>query len=113
MENYRFNYGAKVYKVSVSIGVANINQQSTSAGEVLANADIACYIAKGKGRNCTHIFETGNDERTAMDIELGWSARLHDALNKNAFQLHFQPILPLADIDEMALPEADELLWEL
>ncbi|MCG6969108.1 MAG: EAL domain-containing protein [Gammaproteobacteria bacterium] len=112
LENYRFNYGAKVYKVSVSIGVANINQQSSSAGEVLANADIACYIAKGKGRNCTHIFESGNDERTAMDIELGWSARLHDALNKNAFELHYQPILPLADIDEMALPEADELLWE-
>jgi EAL domain-containing protein (putative c-di-GMP-specific phosphodiesterase class I) len=79
---------------------------------VLANADIACYIAKGKGRNCTHIFESGNDERTTMDIELGWSARLHDALSKNAFELHYQPILPLADINEMELPDQDELLWE-
>ncbi|WP_455212156.1 EAL domain-containing protein [Kaarinaea lacus] len=112
LENYRFNYGAKTYKVSVSIGVASINHESTSAGEVLANADIACYIAKGKGRNCTHIFESGNDERATMDIELGWSARLHDALNKDAFELHFQPILPLADINEMELPEEDELLWE-
>jgi diguanylate cyclase (GGDEF)-like protein/PAS domain S-box-containing protein len=112
LENYRFNYGAKTYKVSVSIGVASINHDSTSAGEVLANADIACYIAKGKGRNCTHIFESGNDERTTMDIELGWSARLHDALSKNAFELHYQPILPLADINEMELPDQDELLWE-
>jgi diguanylate cyclase (GGDEF)-like protein len=112
LENYRFNYGAKTYKVSVSIGVASIDQASTSAGEVLANADIACYIAKGKGRNCTHIFESGNDERTAMDIELGWSARLHDALSKSAFELHYQPILPLAEINEMELPAEDELLWE-
>ena len=112
LENYRFNYGAKTYKVNASIGVANINKDSKSAGEVLANADIACYIAKSKGRNCTHVFDANNDERASMDIELGWSARLHDALNKNAFELHFQPILPLANINVHELPDKDELLWD-
>ena len=112
LENYRFNYGAKTYKVSASIGVADISNESKSAGEVLANADIACYIAKSKGRNCTHVFETDNDERASMDIELGWSSRLHDALNKNAFELHFQPIVPLANLNEHDLPEQDGVLWE-
>lgn len=112
LENYRFMYGAKTYKINVSIGVASISNSSSSAGEVLANADIACYIAKGKGRNCTHVFETGNDERATMDIELGWSARLHDALKRDAFELYYQPILPLADINEYDLPEDDEQLWD-
>lgn len=111
LEYYRFNYGTKTYKINASIGVANINSESKSAGEVLANADIACYIAKSKGRNCTHVFESDNDERASMDIELGWSARLHDALNKNAFELHYQPIIPLANLNEHELPDKDELLW--
>lgn len=111
LEDYSFNHGGKSYKVNTSIGVANLDRGIKTAGEVLANADIACYIAKGKGRNNTHVFQSDSDERTAMDIELGWSARIHDALKNNSFTLLFQPIIPLSGLNEQNLPEQQGELW--
>ncbi|MEJ2179003.1 MAG: EAL domain-containing protein [Gammaproteobacteria bacterium] len=112
LDNYQFNFGGKTYKINVSIGVAHINNESKSSGEVLANADIACYIAKGKGRNQTHIFASENDQKAAMDIELGWSQRLHDALDRDLFKLHFQPIIPLENLDITKLPKENGRLWQ-
>lgn len=112
LDNYRFNFGGKTYKINVSIGVAHINTDTKSSGEVLANADIACYIAKGKGRNQTHVFAAENDQKASMDIELGWSARLHDALEQDLFVLHYQPIIPLSDLDISQLPQEGGRLWE-
>ncbi|WP_455376763.1 EAL domain-containing protein [Kaarinaea lacus] len=112
LDNYRFDFAGKSYNINVSIGVAIIDAKSKSSGEVLANADIACYIAKGKGRNQTHVFASENDQKAAMDIELGWSQRLHDALDKDLFVLHYQPIVPLADLNISNLPQEDGVLWE-
>lgn len=112
LDCYRFDFAGKTYNINVSIGVAVISSQSKSSGEVLANADIACYIAKGKGRNQTHVFASENDQKAAMDIELGWSQRLRDALEKNLFVLHYQPIVPLANLNINNLPQNDGVLWE-
>ncbi|HEY5603108.1 MAG TPA: EAL domain-containing protein, partial [Gammaproteobacteria bacterium] len=112
LDSYRFNFAGKTYKINVSIGVARIDEESKSSGEVLANADIACYIAKGKGRNQTHLFASESDQKAAMDIELGWSQRLHDALGNDLFQLYFQPIVSLEDLDISKLPEENGRLWE-
>ena len=112
LDGYQFHYAGKSYKINASIGVAQINKDTHAAGEVLSNADIACYIAKGKGRNHTHVFESNNYDRAAMDIELGWSARLHDALRQDQFVLHYQPIIALADLNIDELPKKDGQLWE-
>ncbi|MGD8886570.1 MAG: EAL domain-containing protein, partial [Gammaproteobacteria bacterium] len=111
LDNYRFNFAGKTYKINTSVGVAAINGDTKSSGEVLANADIACYIAKGKGRNQTHIFASENDQKAAMDIELGWSQRLHDALEQDQFVLFYQPIVALADLNTQDLPEDAGALW--
>jgi len=112
LEQFQFLHAGKAYKITASVGIAIINQDVGAAGEVLANADIACYIAKGKGRNSTHLFHVDNDEKTTMDIELGWSARIHDALKHDKFTLYYQPIMNLDGIDFEHLPEQDGLLWE-
>ena len=112
LDDYRFDFSGKTYKINVSVGVALIDNNSKSSGEVLANADIACYIAKGKGRNQTHIFASENDQKAAMDIELGWSQRLHDAMSKDLFVLHYQPIVPLENLDINKLPQEDGHLWQ-
>lgn len=112
LDHYQFHFAGKQYKINASIGVANISSKTSAAGEVLSNADIACYIAKGKGRNHTHVFESNNYDKAAMDIELGWSARLHEALKKDQFTLHFQPIVPLAELKTEDLPQHDGQVWE-
>lgn len=76
LDQYTFMYGSRHYKVNGSVGVALIDRNTPSPGDALANADIACYIAKGKGRNQTHLYCAEDDQKVAMNLELGWSARL-------------------------------------
>ncbi|MES9993161.1 MAG: EAL domain-containing protein [Candidatus Thiodiazotropha sp.] len=98
LDQYLFMHNGKQYRVNGTIGIAMIDQDSESAGEVLANADIACHIAKGEGRNRTHLFIAESDSKKAMDLDLGWSSRLHNALEQDHLLLHYQPIVPVAHI---------------
>ncbi len=108
--SYDFIRDGRSYKIHASIGVALIDSETISHGEVLANADIACHIAKGQGRNSTHIYDPNHHEKSVMDLELGWSTRIQTALEKDNFQLYFQPIMPLAELDLDDLPEEGNLL---
>ncbi len=117
LSNLRIHYEDKVFHVNASFGVAmmddvTMNDSSVTAGDLMANADIACHISKRLGRNQTHIYERSSDERNIMGTELGWSTRLRDALENNRFQLHYQPILKMQDIDLMDLPTQDGVLWQ-
>lgn len=106
-----FVYGGKSYRVGVSIGVAVLDQNTPSRTEAMANADIALHTAKSHGRNQVHVFAEDADQRTLMDLELGWSARLEEALRLDQFVLCFQPILPMRQIDYESLPEQHGALW--
>ncbi len=106
-----FSYGDKHYRISASIGVAVLDRHVLSPSEAMANADIACHIAKNKGRNQVHVYSGDTDQRASMDVELNWSARLEEALRDNLFVLCFQPILPLPSIDLADLPDTEGELW--
>jgi diguanylate cyclase (GGDEF)-like protein/PAS domain S-box-containing protein len=111
LEQYTFHYDGGDYNINGSIGVANMNKTSSSHGEIMANADIACHIAKGKGRNQIHVYSQEQDDKAAMEIELGWSTRLHNALDNDSFELYYQPIVALNEIDTHNLPEQQDELW--
>jgi len=101
LERYAFLYAGRQYRIYGSIGAAAIAPGTGSAGEVLANADIACHVAKNKGRNQSHVYESDNDARRAMHSDLGWSSRLQQALKSDRFVLHYQPIVPLSNLDNL------------
>jgi diguanylate cyclase (GGDEF)-like protein len=108
----RVAHGEKSYHVQASVGVAMIEGEKTTAGDVLADADIACHIAKRLGRNQTHMYDKNDDERNVMGSELGWSTRLREALQNDDFELHFQPILDLCDVDLVDMPIQNGMLWQ-
>ncbi len=112
LDHYMFVYGGKHYKINGTIGIALIGRDTESASEVFANADIACHIAKGEGRNRTHLFVPENDNKKAMDLDLGWSSRLHEALANDHLILHYQPILPLARIPRAMLSASEGPIYE-
>ena len=112
LAGYNFNHDGRSYKINGSIGVELLHNATASPGEALANADIACHIAKGKGRNQTHLFEAGNDDKIAMDLELGWSSRLHTALEQDNFRLFYQPIVPLVALELDSLGAEQGAPWE-
>ena len=112
LSNLRVNHEDKTYHVNASFGVALMDVPDITAGDVMANADIACHISKRMGRNQTHLYEKSSDERNTMGSELGWSARIKEALEKNKFVLHYQPIMRMKDVDLINLPAQDGVLWQ-
>ena len=108
----RLQHEDKNYRVQASVGVAMMGPESSTAGDVLADADIACHIAKRLGRNQTYLHEKSDDDRSVMGTELGWSQRIRDALDNNGFVLHYQPILDMSKVELANLPAQDGLLWQ-
>ncbi len=112
LNQLRVNHKEQSYVAHASVGVAMMTEEHATAGEILANADIACHIAKRSGRNQTHLYRKESDERNVMGSELGWTSRLRDALQHNGFELSYQPIMKVADIDMSNLPAQNGALWQ-
>ncbi|ODB84609.1 hypothetical protein A3195_02770 [Candidatus Thiodiazotropha endoloripes] len=112
LDHYMFVYKDNQYKINGTIGIALIDKASVSSSEVLANADIACHIAKGEGRNRTHLFVQENDNKQAMDKDLGWSSRLHKALESGHLILHYQPIIPVEYIPTSLMSGSDGPIYK-
>ena len=55
----RFHSNEKVYRIGMSIGMVLFSDPDRSAGQLLSDADIACYTAKSEGRNQIFVFENG------------------------------------------------------
>lgn len=107
-----FTYGGKSYRITISVGVARLDAHTASTTEAMAHADIACHIAKNGGRNQTHLYTPETGRKAAMDVDLGWSARLEDALRGDKFVLCFQPIAPLHGIELEPPDHTDHDLWQ-
>jgi diguanylate cyclase (GGDEF)-like protein/PAS domain S-box-containing protein len=106
-----FVYGGKTYRITVSIGAAPIDAGTTSSSDAMAAADIALHLAKNAGRNRVHVYREDNGGRAAMDLDLGWSARLEEALRADRFVLCYQPMAPLGGLGEEPAP-TEPGLWE-
>ncbi|MDH5325616.1 MAG: EAL domain-containing protein [Gammaproteobacteria bacterium] len=111
LDDYEFECAGKYYKIGLTAGVNILDKYALSPGDAMACADIACYIAKGNGRNQTHLYDRHQDGKAAMDMELGWSERLHKAIKNNEFLLYYQPILSLQELPDI-LPVKEGELWQ-
>jgi len=109
LSTLHFSSGEHEFKVHGSIGVSMIDGDESS--DIMANADIACHQAKAEGRDQTHIYDPESDVRFTMTSDLGWANRLQQALEQDKFELFFQPILALADIEFTRLPDSSSDIW--
>ncbi|MES2070517.1 MAG: EAL domain-containing protein [Pseudomonadota bacterium] len=80
-------------RISCSIGVASYPQDGQTADTLLKNADTAMYRAKELGRNGFQFFTVDLHERVKKQLELG--ASLKQALERDEFELHYQPQVSL------------------
>jgi len=86
--------GAPVF-VSASIGVVTAQGARRDAAQLLRDADIAMYQAKQTGRGRSVVFHPAL--RTRASGRLPLETELHQALDAGALQVHYQPIVRLAD----------------
>ncbi len=79
------------YRITASIGIAIYPDDGTTIDVLMRNADTAMYHAKGLGPNrFSHYSQRMNEIVTErLDIENGLAA----AVERNAFELHYQPIV--------------------
>jgi len=89
--------------IGVSVGISLAPEDGNDPDELLKNADLALYRAKADGRGTYRFFEPGMDARAQARRVLELDLRL--ALQRNEFEVHYQPIRDLAS-QEIVVCEA-------
>ena len=80
--------------VGASIGVAAARAGQMGAAELLRNADVAMYTAKGAGKNRVSVFEP--TMHAAIVERHALSAELSRSLGRGELVVYFQPIVALS-----------------
>jgi diguanylate cyclase (GGDEF)-like protein len=91
-----FVWNDQHFSVSASVGFVRLDRSVGSLATALRAADIACYMAKEKGRNRVHVYSPDDAEQAQMTGNIGWVRRLQQALDEDSFALYAQDIVPLA-----------------
>ena len=95
VENFRFVWDNKAFRVGASIGLVAITAESGTLTDVLSAADSACYLAKDQGRNRIHIYQPDDEAVVERHGQMQWVHRIQDVLEQHRFRLFFQPIAKL------------------
>ncbi len=80
---------------TASIGIAMWQPRYGNGEDMLRDADAAMYRAKGAGRDCCALFDEAMREEATRTLDL--EADLRRAINSDAFEPHYQPIVRLSD----------------
>lgn len=92
-EKYRFFSANNNFNVTCSTGIAIIDNHAHSADEILAQADLACNLAKTHGRNRVYLYNEADKDKLGMAEDMGWAARVREVLDNDRFQMAYQPIV--------------------
>ena len=80
---------------ATSIGIAIAPNDGANPDQLLKNADMALYLAKGDGRGVHRFFEREMDKR--LQARRALELDLRKALANGEFELYYQPIMTLRD----------------
>jgi diguanylate cyclase (GGDEF)-like protein len=80
--------------IGASVGIAIGPLDGLSSDEIMRNADLALYRAKGDGRGALRFFEPEMDAQ--MQARRALECDLRRAIPAGQFELHYQPIVNLA-----------------
>lgn len=107
-EGYVFHCENNKVNAACSVGAYLLKEQVATADEALAQADLACYIAKQNGRNNVHLFKEQDEKYSSQRRDVGWLQKLQKALDGDGdgFVLTRQPIIAVQAEDELAFYEA-------
>lgn len=101
IKNFKFIWQDNTFQVTASIGLLLMHKKTTtSAIQVMSDADIASRIAREKGGNRVFVFNRSDDSVQARKGNIVWVERIRHAIQHNMFKLFSQPIHPLG-VDNM------------
>ena len=97
VENYRFFEDGNAYSISCSIGITLMDDTTQSVDECMAQADLACHLAKKQGRNRCYLYRAEDQDKEGMQADMGWAARVKETLENDRLQVVYQPIASVTD----------------
>lgn len=97
VQDLHFVWQGRPFNISVSIGLVHLSRPLNTLAEALRAADVACYMAKEKGRNRVQVYHPDDSELSMKYGEMAWVQRIHLALEENRFRLYMQQIAPLQE----------------
>ena len=86
-----FDLGSNRVSVGTSIGIAFAPEHGVNPETLLQKADLALYATKSGGRNDFRIFQA--DMTEAADTQKSMEGELREAVDRNEFELHYQPVI--------------------
>lgn len=98
IENHIIDIDGKTLQVTASIGVALLNENSTSAGTVLEQALDAMEKTRIDGGNKAQLYEPEITNESSDEKSI--AAAVQHALDNDRFRLLFQPIISLRGSEE-------------
>jgi diguanylate cyclase (GGDEF)-like protein/PAS domain S-box-containing protein len=93
---FRFEWEDKVFRLGVSLGVTELHAGMTDIGEILAQADTACFHAKSQGGNAIQVYEKTHPALQKINDEMQWVSAVTKAFEAHRFALYRQLKVALA-----------------
>ncbi|MEM5328416.1 EAL domain-containing protein [Paraburkholderia sp. JHI2823] len=91
----RLPWDQRLLTTGVSIGVVCVEAALKSTWDIMKAADVACYMAKEKGRNRVHQYSLEDQLQSTTHTQMEWVARVKAALEHGRFRLYAQQIRSL------------------
>ncbi|MEY2432359.1 MAG: hypothetical protein QOC92_2084 [Acidimicrobiaceae bacterium] len=88
-----FRLSGRDVAIRASVGILVHREGSTTADELIRNADAAMYAAKSSGAGSWRVFERGMHDAALARLEL--EAALRTAIDRRELVLHYQPLVAL------------------
>lgn len=95
IQEHTFTWQEHNFRISISIGIVEIDQYSESIGMLMSSVDAACYSAKDSGRNCITVYQRDSSSTTQLLGQMQWVSQINDALSDDRLILYSQPIADL------------------
>jgi diguanylate cyclase (GGDEF)-like protein len=90
-----FECAGHLITTDASVGIAFAPGDGIDLDQLLRNADLALYGAKGDGRRTYRFFEAGMDQRAKARRSL--ELELRQAISDGALEIHYQPVVNIED----------------
>lgn len=94
IRDFRFEHKGRRFTLGACAGIAPITHASSTAGELMVQADMACYRAKSEGSGRVLLYEADEVGFRRLEAEMGWAADFAQALEANQFLPYRQLIQP-------------------
>jgi len=106
-----FEHAGRTYHLSATIGLVPLDAESPAGTELLGLAEMSCYLAKEKGRNRIHLWDSSDPQMLLRRGQMFWTTEIRDAISGGRLQLFRQRIAAI-DGSESDWHEVLVRMWD-